>query len=73
MADIIKFPKKELCVQMNFTFSDNAWKMDYIFDHGDTHYCNTFKNKDGDKFDEAVAYMTQVFTEQFCATSDQAG
>lgn len=73
MAEILKFPKKELHVQMNFLFKEDSWAMEYIFDHGDTHYSNTFTNLGSDKFDEAVAYMTQVFTQQFCASNDRAG
>lgn len=73
MADIVPFPKKNMCVRMNFTFDGESWTMDYIFDHGSVHFHGEFTNDGNPKFNEAVYEMTRVFTEQFCASSDQAG
>jgi hypothetical protein len=73
MAQVIPFPQKALCVQMHFKFSENSWEMEYIFDHGEVHYQGTFTNRGSERFDEAVSHMTKVFTEQFCASSDEAG
>lgn len=71
MAEILRFPKKEATIHMDFRIKDSQWEMTYKFDNGKNPQVLFYSDKGSPKFSNAVIEMVRTFFDEYSVKENQ--